>query len=382
VGPFRLAWRQLAREKIRLLVVCGGVVFAVVLMLMQLGFQNSLYSSAVTLHRGFKSELFMISPLMPSMQKPNPFSLRRLYQAAGVPGVASVAPVYFSIASWRNPETGKTRGILMVAFDPAESVLAFPEVVAQQQLLKTPGSVLFDAKSRSEFGPIAAEFRAGRHLETECNDKQVFVAGLYSMGVSFSSDGNAIVGDQTFFDLFPGRREQVDIGTIRLKPGANLETVRDSIRAAVAGDVILLTRGEYIDREVTYWAKTTAIGFIFSFGVMIGFLVGSVIVYQILYSDVSDHLSEYATLKAIGYGDLYLSGVVLCEAVILSLLGFVPGVLLSLRMYAIAEKATQLPMRLEVGTALMVLTLTLAMCTISGVVALRKVRSADPASVF
>ena len=139
---------------------------------------------------------------------------------------------------------------------------------------------------------------------------------------------------------------------------------------------------EFVEREKDFWASTTPIGYVFTFGVIIGVFVGGIIVYQILFADVSDHFSEYATLKAMGYSNGYLSRVVLEQAVILGALGFVPGLAMCLWLYSLAGAATNLPLIMTPGRILAVLSLTIAMCAVSGLIALRKVRSADPAEVF
>jgi len=134
--------------------------------------------------------------------------------------------------------------------------------------------------------------------------------------------------------------------------------------------------------ERNYWANNTAIGFIFSLGTAMGFIVGTVIVYQILYSEVTDNLSEYATLKAIGYSQNYLLTVILQEAFMLAVLGYIPGFTCSVIMYNVARDATLLPIIMSFSKAFTVIMLTLLMCSISGMIAIRKLDSADPADIF
>jgi putative ABC transport system permease protein len=114
----------------------------------------------------------------------------------------------------------------------------------------------------------------------------------------------------------------------------------------------------------------------------VGFIVGIVIVYQILYADVSDHLPEYATLKAMGYTDTYLLGVLVQEALILAILGYLPAFFLSFGLYKLTFAATLLPIYMKVDRAITVFIMTVIMCSVSGAIALRKLRSADPADIF
>jgi putative ABC transport system permease protein len=377
-----LAWLQLARDKVRLVVAVVGVTFAVVLMLMQFGFQAALYNSAVRFHSHLDGELFLISPQSAYLVTMKSFSRRRLYQALGVPGVASVSSVYTMLPLWKNPETGSTRSIFVVGFDPDRSVLNLPEVKRNAEKLKTPDTVLFDSASRPEFGPIAEQVAAGKTVTAEVDNRKVTVTGLFELGTSFGIDGTLITSDLNFRRMRNRDEGAIDIGVLKLEPGADVERIRRRLASILPGDVQVLDKRQFMDREIDYWATVTPIGFVFAFGAIMGFIVGTIIVYQVLFADVADHLSEYATLKAIGYADAFIASVVLFEAVILSFAGFVPGVLITLRLYRITENATHLPMRMTLQLGLFVLALTVVMCAISGLIAVRKVRSADPADIF
>jgi putative ABC transport system permease protein len=192
-----------------------------------------------------------------------------------------------------------------------------------------------------------------------------------------------ITSDLNFLRILPQRQKGlIDIGVVRLAPGTNAEAVRDAMVRYLPRDVTILTKEEYIQREQRYWAVSTPIGYVFTFGVCMGFVVGAIIVYQILFSDVSEHLAEYATLKAMGYSNRYLFSVVLEESVILAALGYLPGFLICLGLYRLAADATRLPMQMTGDIAVFVLFLGVVMCGLSGAIALRKIRSADPAEVF
>ena len=378
-----LGWMQLKHQKVRLLVAISGIAFAVILILMQLGFRTSLLDSSVRYLEKLQYDVAILSVDTLYIGRSVSFSSRRLYQALGVPGVAGVSPVYASMAVWKNPFDHGTRNLFTLGVDPADEALAAAGLQGSLKRVRRRDTLLFDARSRPEFGPVAAELRAGRPVETEVNDRTVEVVGLFEVGSSFGIDGSVLTSEDNFLRLFPGRaRTQIDFGLVTLEPGADPEAVRDAIRAVLPEDVLVLTRAGWIAREKAYWMVTTPIGTVFSFGVVIGFLVGAIIVYQILFADVSDHLPEYATLKAMGYSNRFVSGVVIQQAVILAGLGFVPGALACIWLYRVVGGATRLPMVLGWERAVSVLALTVAMCAISGMIALRKVRSLDPADVF
>jgi len=379
-----LAWLQLMREKIRLLVALAGITFACILMFMQLGFQDSLLESAIRFHVALKGEIFLVSPQSNALIAMNTFSQRRLYQALGFEGVRAVSPVYLGFALWKNPETRRTRSIFVVGVDPSADLVDLPGLTPDElEEIKKADVVLFDRRSRSEFGPIAQWFEAGQEVVTEVGNRRVRVGGLFEMGATFGADGTILTSDLNFLRIFPQREPGlVDIGVVQLQPGVDPKPLLDQMRALLPEDVRVLSRAEFIDMERSYWEEGTAIGFIFGLGVAMGFIVGIVIVYQILYTDVSDHLAEYATLKAMGYTDTYLLGVVLQEALLLAVLGYIPAFALAVLLYDLTANATLLPIAMTFNRAMLVLGLTVSMCFISGAIAVRRLRAADPADIF
>ena len=313
----------------------------------------------------------------------NNFSWRRLYQVLSIDGVASISPVYVGFKDWRNPYNGTFRTIYIYGFPLGDSVFKFPEVNQHLDKLKLNENILFDRASRLEYGPIAKEFEQGKPIVTELGGKKVNVVGLFTLGPSFGADGNIIMSDVNYFRIFTNRKfGEIEIGLIKLKPHADAQNIQKQIQASLPKDVRVLTHQGFVDFEKRYWKTSTSIGFIFTLGVSMGFIVGTVIVYQILYSDVTDHLSEYATLKAMGYSDRYLESVVFQEALILSTLGYIPGFALSLGLYDLTKNATLLPITMQAGRALLVLILTIVMCAISGFIAVRRLRKAEPADLF
>jgi putative ABC transport system permease protein len=280
-------------------------------------------------------------------------------------------------------------------------------------------------------------------VNREVANRKLRVGGLFELGASFAADGAAITSDTNFLRIFDNRRSGlINVGLINLRPDISpFEAMRNFILSQPSNTVILpreklppdgkrirnlyqdhigadgkiaheedknkvvisksdlttddlkktqdaaiddtriMTIEGYIEFEKGYWQKSTAIGFIFTLGTVMGFIVGIVIVYQILYTDVSDHIAEYATLKAMGYGNLFLAQIVIQEAFVLSILGFIPGLGISFGLYNLTKNATLLPLYIW-DKAIPVMILTMFMCVISGALSLRKVQSADPAEIF
>lgn len=377
-----LAWRQLMKEKARLFVAIGGIAFADVLMFFQLGMLDALYDSATNPHRKLQGDLVIINRQVTSLVDMSSFPRTRLHQILAYDGIRSAYPVYVDFASWRNPTTHVEKSILIFGFNPAEAAFDLSDVEGNLEQLSMLNRVLFDRASRPEYGAISQLWKTQRSLEAQVSDLVVQTVGLFQMGASFGADGNLIASDSTFFNLMSDRNPtEVDIGLIQLTSDADIEIVQAQLRAGLPNDVKVLTVPEFVQLETDHWASQ-GIGFIFNLGVFVGFFVGIIIVYQILYSNVSEHLPEYATLKAMGYSDRYLLIMLMQEALILAALGFLPGFLVSIGLYQVTYAATLMEIAMKTSRAVIVLLLTILMCVISGAIAMRKLQSADPADIF
>jgi putative ABC transport system permease protein len=246
-----------------------------------------------------------------------------------------------------------------------------------------PDVLLFDRGSRGDYTTAIADLQQGKTVRTEARERKLNIKGLFLSGASFAADGNVITSDLNFHRIITSRNpSQVSAGLIQLQPGIEPSAMAEILRQNLPQDVKVLTKAEFVNFEKQYWAENTSIGFIFTMGTAIGFVVGVVIVYQILSGDVAEHTAEYATLKAMGYRNSYLLIVVFQEAMILALLGFIPGSVIAVSLYALTRNATNLPLFMTVGRVITVLSLTIVMCLISGGIATRKLRAADPADIF
>lgn len=378
-----LGWLQLKHKPLRLVVALSGIAFAVLLIMMQLGFRSALFESAVRFHERFDYDIALFSPDSVFIVRPQPFSIRRLYQALGFDSVENVTPVYIFPSVWKNPWNNQRRSIQTIGFNPDEAVLRTPGFLQARELLRQQDVVIFDRGSRPEFGPVGETFDEGRAVITEVNDREIEVVGLFRMGTSFGIDGTLITSDDNWLRLFPDRpRNEIQLGLIKLHDGADSGRIRNELAEYLPDDVLVMTRQQFIQREKDYWNGATPIGYIFAFGAIMGFVVGAIIVYQILFADVSEHLNEYATLRAMGYRNRFVSGIVLQQAAILAVLGYLPGVAIVYWLYGKAAAATSLPLYITGERALTVFLMTLAMCALSGLLAVRKVRRLDPADVF
>jgi putative ABC transport system permease protein len=378
-----LGWFQLRHDRGRLLVALAGIAFADVLMFMQLGFQNALYDSNTRLSRSLQTDLVLVSPQMRNMQFLSTFSRRRLYQALDIPGVQSTSALYSNLITWKNPQTRQEKQVQAIGFDPNQPAFNLPEVNQNLEAVKLPDRVLFDRTTRGQYEKAIAAFEQGKLVATEVERRTINIAGLFTLGSSFAADGTLMTSDQNFLRLFPRREAgSISLGLVKLQPRTDPQQVATALRNHLPNDVKVLTHAKLVKVEEEFWKSQSPIGFIFGMGTTMAFFVGVVIVYQVLSTDVNAHLKEYATFKAMGYNNGYLLSIVFEEAVILAVLGFIPGVGLPLILYQLASKATSLPIFMTLARVVMVLVLTLVMCVMSGAIATRKLQSADPADMF
>ncbi|MEL6230253.1 MAG: ABC transporter permease DevC [Cyanobacteria bacterium J06627_3] len=376
-----VAWSNLMHERTRLVVAIAGVAFAVILIFMNLGFMGALIATATNFYEQFNAELFLISPETLEISTSTAFPRERLYQVAGVDGVEQIMPLYSEYLLWRNPETGVSRAIFVYGINPNDPAFLMPELQGNEarRILSRPDTVLIDRLSRPEFGPQEIG------TTTEADRRRAIIGGTYALGGGFAADGTLIMSDQNFVRyLEPRPLSLVNVGLVKLTPEASPEKVADTMRSLLPADVAVYTRAGIISHDSAYWLESTSIGFIYSMGVIVSFVVGAVIVYQILFTDIRDHLPEYATMKAMGYRSQYLFKIVLQEAMLLAILGYIPGLAAALGLYHLTATATAgtLPVAMNGGRVLFVLVLTLLMCSLSGLVSVRKAVTADPAEIF
>ncbi len=378
-----LAWLQLAAEKKRFAAAVAGITFAVAMMMFQMGLKSALFDQVVAPLLHMRGDVVVVNPNYEYFGVSRGFSETRLFQSKALPEVVDTSSIFLGNLAFKNPVTGRDRDVFIMAYDPATRPFKTPEIVDQQDKIQREGVVLFDARSRAEFGPIEQLIRENGQVYSEISGKRIVVEGIFNMGATFAADGNLIMGKDTLMRAMPGANSRsVSVGLINLRSGADPVEVAQKLREFLPGDVKVMTMAEFVEREKEYWADRTPIGFVISASMAVALVVGAVIVYQILYTDVSDHIEEYATLKSIGFKDSFFVNLVLQESFILSFLGFVPGTLLTAGLYYLTRKLAFMPTYLTWQNVMLVLVLTLVMCASAGALATRKLRQANPAEIF
>ncbi|MFN9370306.1 MAG: ABC transporter permease DevC [Planctomycetaceae bacterium] len=380
---FLIAWRQLSYQRMKLVVACAGVVVAVMLMLVQLGIREGALENSIAIAVKVQADLVVISPRTKTIFQSTQFPRRLLMRLAGHPAVDHVQEMYMSQARWRNPWEFREHPISVFGVDPRSPLIDFPGYSARADELQLPDRLIFDRNNRVTYGPVREHLDAEGFLETEINHRRVRVIGAIPVGISIVSDGNLFLSPTNFLRLFPQRNPgAIDLGLIRLKSGANPQRVLEEIRPLLGAEARLLTRDQLVDSESRFVRESAPIDFIFGMGAVVGFFIGFVVVYQILYTEVSNHLPQFATMKAMGFSDRTLLSIVYYQGLLLSVLGYIPGFLLALWLYQVATKAIQMPFSMTWNRGISVFLLTVVMCLLSATIALQKVRRVDPADVF
>jgi putative ABC transport system permease protein len=399
-----LAWAQLSHQKARLTVAITGVAFANILMFAQLGLRAVLFDGITLIHENLNGDLFLMSSFSQALGL-QPFARIHLYQANAVPGVDSARPLYMlERVAWINPEqlsaqpslsfppdqdSAKSKevnvapaSVTILAFNPTQPIFSLPEVNQQLEKLKEPNTVLYDRLSQDALGPIPDLLTQQSNVITVMGNRRTHVAGLFTLGSTLFTKGHVIMSDGNYINYSkPDSLEEVSVGLLNLQSGANLLQVQTQLQKTLSPSIQVLTRAEFIQKEVAYYEEDPS-GVVLNFGAVMGFIVGVIVVYQVLYSDVLEHLPEYATLKAMGFADGALLRVVLQEAMILAVLGFVPGCFASVGVYSLLSALTKIPLSLRPDVMLQVFVLTVIMCMAAGGIATQKLRQADPADVF
>ncbi len=383
LGRLPIGWLQLVHNRARLAAALAGVAFANILIFMQLGFLGALVTSIGLPYAAFDADILVSASDMNTLSDGGPVPRQRMFEALSAPGVARATPVYFGKIDWKQPD-GTIRGLDVFGIDPEARSFRNREINARLADLADADVALIDRGIRNVPPAIFAAIDAGRPLRFEAKNRTLTVVSTFAIGGGFTTDGYLIVSDQTFLRLFPqraaGAPNQI---LVTLEPGADRRVTVAALRAILPSyDTAVRTVAEAAAKEQAFQTTQRPVGIVFGFGIVIGVLVGLIIVYQVLSSDVADHIREYATFKAIGYRQRFFLGLIFEEAVILAVLGFIPGFLFALALYAIVAAVTGLPLAMTGARALGVFAGTVAMCALSGAIATRKLARANPADLF
>ena len=380
-----LAWLQLKRQPVKYLVAIAGIGFAALLMYMQIGFQSGLLTSSTTFYAALDADLVLISPKTVSSGSFSQFPQSQLFRANGYEDVESVIPMYVTNIVAQKLGGQKPTSLRVIGYDPDVTALTVDAINEQSTNLKTAGYALFDTEGNSRTGPVAKAIEQnGYQFLTLYNLSQTFrTVGLFGLGSTFAADSNIVTSAGTAIQLADQLNfGEISLGLIKVKNKKSVLQLQKNLRELYGGEIQVLTKDELIAQEQNYWNTSSSFGVVFGFGTFMGVIVGGVMVYQVLYTDVTDHLKEYATLKAMGFSNQFILGIVIQEAILLGVSSFIPSTLVSAGMYAFLTSASGISIQMTHQKIGLVGALTVGICAASAAIAVNKLRDADPASVF
>lgn len=384
LGRLPVGLLQLKHNPARMMAALAGVAFANVLVFVQLGLAGAMQESVATPYRLFAPDLLIVSPHgNETLADTTTLPRQRQFQALVHPDILAGTPVFLGSTWWLSGQTSSS-AIQFIGLDTQATAFVTPELAAPLLSLSLENTVLVDLRTRFVNMRSFAKARPDSPLAFEIGSRQLGAVGTTAIGGGFAGDGVFIVSDQTFFRLFPRRSAAAPSHILlKLRVGADASRVAAELSALLPPETVRIRPlATAMTDEQRYQMTKRPTGLIFAFGVGIGVIVGIVIAYQVLNSDVADHLREYATFKAMGYRNAFFVGIIMEEAIILAAIGFWPGLLLSQMFYTALAHLTNIPIFMTTERAIAVFFGTIAACGISGVLAMRKLAGADPADLF
>jgi putative ABC transport system permease protein len=364
----------LGHNKLRLLLGAASVAFGVTVMVVEIALLTGVLDSQAMIATLVRGDLVVMSAARSDLHRWNTLGAVRLSQIAAIPGVARAIPVYEGHVGFKSPDDNRVRRIIVYAVPPDDMPLAIGGNADIARLLKFSHGFLFDARSRAIFGHI----QPGQQIEID--KMPLTVLGTVTIGPDMVNDGAIVMSEGDWRARQPDA--QPIMGVIRLDPGTDASTMAETIRAALPPDVTVMTPAELRSREDSATLKAAPIGILFLVGALAGLVIGAMNCYQLMFNEVSDHVPQYATLKAMGFSDDFLRRVILEQAALLALAGFVLGLCFSFLADVLMTWTTGLPVGISIAAGLLIWLFTAGMCILAGWMAVRRMAVADPAALY
>lgn len=371
---FVLASRNLFHDRVRLIATVVGIVFSIILVTVQMGLYLSFSRMVTTMIDHAQADLWIVPRGTKCFEDPSLLDERERFRALAIAGVAEAAPVVIGFAEWRLPGGGATPVFIIGSDHQKPGLQPWNIVAGSIDQLATPDAVAvdesyFDRLGVSQVGDIA-----------EMRQRKARVAVITKGIRSFTTTPYV-------FTTFDRARTYIGIADnkatyflVRVTPGSDIEAVRRQIADNVK-DSEVLTEAEFRERSRSFWLFGTGAGAALFAGALLGIIVGTVIVAQTLYSSTKDHLNEFATLRAIGSSSVYIVKVILWQALLSAVIGFIIAAVIGLLVVKFTAD-TALPVLMTPGLMAGLFALTVVMCAVSAISAILEVMRIDPAMVF
>jgi putative ABC transport system permease protein len=369
-----LASRNLLHDRLRFVATLVGIVFSVVLVMIQMGLFLGFGHMVSTMIDHASTDIWVVPKGAKCFEDPSLLDLKLRDRIAATSGVATVIPLVIGFSDWRLAG-GEMTPVFIVGTDLRDGALQPWNVVeGNVQALAERGAVAVD---RSYFERLGA---SGIGSTAEIRGRRVRVAVITDGIRSFTTT------PYVFVDLKNARTytgtpiDRASSLLVRLKDGVDREKVLEDVRAQ-AGDAEVLTTDEFRSRSRSFWLFGTGAGAALFAGALLGVIVGTVIVAQTLYSSTKDHLKEFATLRAMGSSNRYIYNVIIYQALLNAVIGFCIAAGIGAVVVQMTAKSA-LPIVITHWLIVALFALTIVMCVASGIGAIVRVLRIDPATVF
>jgi putative ABC transport system permease protein len=381
-GRLPIGWLQLTHNRTRFAAALAGVAFANVLVFVQLGIMNSMGAATLRPYDFFQADVMISAGDANSLTDGGNVARQWLLQALADPDVSDGMALFIANVTWDRGD--RDIGLTTFGLDPAKPAFLAPGISGDLGLLQVRDAAILDRLARGLDPQEAAAIRPHSPRAFEAQGRTLTAYATFAGGGGFGGDGYMLVSDQTFLSLFPARTSAApDHILLSLRPGAQPAAVIARLKTLISDPSLRIrSYADAAQEDLRYQQTKRPTGIIFGFGVLIGVLVGLVIVYQVLSTDVADHLREYATFKAMGYGPGFFLGIVFEEALVLGVMGFVPGLIVGTLILTVMGTITTLPLAMTPAMAATVFAGTVAFSALSGAIATRRLAAADPADLF
>ena len=369
-----LAARNLFHDRLRFIATLIGIVFSVVLVMVQMGLFFGFGQMVSTMIDHASADLWVLPKGAKSFEDPSLLDVKLREKVASVDGVASVVPLVIGFSDWRTV-SGEVTPVFIVGSDvKADALQPWNVVDGDIRALSQWGAVAVDESYFDRLGIKKLGDTA------EIRGHKVKVVALTDGIRSFTTTPYVFVDqkDARFYTgTLPSKASDL---IIRLKPDADRGKTIAAIRDRI-GDAEVLSTDEFRKRSRSFWLFGTGAGAALFAGAILGAIVGTVIVAQTLYSSTKDHISEFATLRAMGSSNNYIYNVIIYQALLNAVIGFVVAAGIGYGVVRMTEKSA-LPIVITPWLVVALFVLTVVMCVASGIVAIIRVVRIDPASVF
>ena len=382
-----LALRQLTDAPVKTIAASAGICFSTVLVFFQLGLLNAIYQSQARPYSLLDGEIVLVSDRFTRLSQSPEIALSDVMRAQGVEGVSRVSPLSIQLGTVLILPQGYTTNAQIYSIDPSNSALAIDKARLNITALTLFERASIDNLSRPSYvRNVQKKLMFNSDYRTDLGNKRLLVNSISSIGSTFAADLSLVMSQDNMIHYFPTRTySQVNFGIVKLRPGYSTQKVLSTLTSNLypkGYNIKAMSIAEISDQEMKFWRVNTSLSFIFGIGVIVGFVVSGIILYQILYSDVISHLPEYATLLALGYPNIYVIKVVFVQAFLLTALSFPFSVLFSLGLYTLMASATNLVIYMTFARSISVLFLSLLTSAFSCYLATNQLRKVDPSTLY